>query len=287
MTPRHVHALLLTGALAGMALAGLGVLEPRQQPTRAVPDHAVAVVEGQVITRADYQRALANLEAERRAENRLEESARRQVLERLIDEELLVQRGLELGLAARDPRVRADLSAAVVDMMTARGQGEATSEDPGDAELERFYRENQAYFARPARVRVEQHWFADKAQAEAARAHLLAGQELPDDLRGDAAPVPIPDALISASRLSDYLGATALRFVLDAPVGQPSPIVPATGGYRVLRVLERQPAAARPFDEIREQVLIEYRRRAGERAVRRFLEERRERAQIAIAEDRL
>ena len=43
------------------------------------------------------------------------------VEERLIDEELLVARGLELGLARRDPRVRKDLTASVIDAVAVTG----------------------------------------------------------------------------------------------------------------------------------------------------------------------
>ena len=97
----------------------------------------------------------------------------------------------------------------------------------------------------------------------------------------------LPGGLLPANKLEDYLGATATRFALEAPLGEISPVLAATGGYRLLRVVERKPPRARAFAEVREQVLNEYRRRAGERAVRGFLDERRARAHIVVAEDRL
>jgi parvulin-like peptidyl-prolyl isomerase len=53
-------------------------------------------------------------------------------------------------------------------------------------------------------------------------------------------------------------------------------------GFHVLQVLERQADAAPPLEQIAEQVLAEYRRRAGEHALRAYLDELRSRADIEV-----
>lgn len=94
---------LAAGALLGLAAAGAALLAPRAGPA-ALPDDVVAVVNGAPVRSADYRRAVAALAADRR--DPLGDADRRFVLERLVDEELLVQRALELGLARHDRRVR-------------------------------------------------------------------------------------------------------------------------------------------------------------------------------------
>lgn len=278
INPRLVNVTLALGALLGLALAASGVLAPRTGTPRALPGGAIALVDGRPITDAQYHQALAAVSADRR-ERALDGDLRQHVLERLIDDELLVQRGLELGLAGRDPRVRADLGVAVIDQITAQ----AEAEQPDDAALRAFYADNQSFFARPPRVRVHQHWFTDRAAAEAGRADWLAARPV----ESSSVPAPVPDRLLPAPKLRDYVGATATRFALDAAPGAISEVLPAAGGFRVVRVLERVPAQVRELDDIRDLVRAEYMRRAGERAVREFLDRRRARVPIVVAEDRL
>jgi len=101
--------LLLAGLALGAALGASGiVLRPASD---ALPDDALAVVGEAVVLRADYDRALSSLEAQGRP---VDVAARRRLRDRLVDEELLVQYGVELGLVGSDPRVRSTLSAAVL-----------------------------------------------------------------------------------------------------------------------------------------------------------------------------
>src|SRR5262249_59790115 len=79
-----------------------------------------------------------------------DEALRRHVLDRLIDEELLVQRGLELGLARVDPRVRRELAAAVVtEAVTEGDHGEPTADD-----LRAFYDAARGFFAPRGRLHL-------------------------------------------------------------------------------------------------------------------------------------
>ena len=69
--------------------------------------------------------------------------------------------------------------------------------------------------------------------------------------------------------------------------GSLSEPVRSSFGYHLIRVVERRAGKPRPFESVRPQVVAEYRRRQGERRVRRLLEERRAQASIAIAEGKL
>ncbi len=101
-----VSLLLALGALTGIGLATMELL--RSEPT--LEGDVVAMVGEQSIRTDDLQRALDAVRADRRGDLRPED--RRRVLDRLIDEQLLVAYGLDVGLAARDARVRTDLANA-------------------------------------------------------------------------------------------------------------------------------------------------------------------------------
>jgi len=280
--------LLAIGAGAGVALAATGLVASSVTRGRGLPPGAVARVNGALVRGDDYARSLDALERDRRAGR--EPADRRLVLDRLIDEELLVQRGLELGLARQDARVRRDLTAAVIDAVVT----EHEDGTPPDAELEAFYRRERDFFARPGRLRVRQLWCradtaADapsaEARARAAAASLRAGEDFAGVRArlGDPEIAPLPDALLSPAKLLDHLGPTALRAALELEAGAVSDPVRSATGYHVLQVVEREAEWVPPREEIADEVLAEYRRRRGERALRAYVDGLRARADVEIA----
>jgi PPIC-type PPIASE domain len=285
---KRATGLLAAGALAGLVAASAGLLIGAPHGS-ALPSGAVATVNGTVVRTVEYERALEALASDRRTP--LGDADRRHVLDRLVDEELLVQRGVELGLVQHDRRVRGDLVSAVIDSVVADADDGG---EPSPQELRDFYSANRDYFTRAGRVRARQLWVAqasgrsdgearDRA-AEAAR-RLRGGdsfEEVAASL-GDPAVVSLPDALLPATKLVEYVGPGATAAALALPPGQPSDPLPAPGGYRVLEVVEREPAAPPPFEAIQDEVRAEWRRRAGDRALERYLEELRARARIDLA----
>jgi parvulin-like peptidyl-prolyl isomerase len=284
---RSSFALLALGAAAGIAAAGYGIL--RSDDAAALPEGAVATVNGAAISADTYARLVAGFESDTRETASPEMRAR--ILDRLIEEELLVQRGLELGLAESDRRVRADIVQAMVRAAIA----EAESAEPSERELRAFYEEERDAFTTPGRLRIAQLFVrvkdaADDAparvRAEQARAQLAAGGELAAvrAALGDAELSSAPDALLPPAKLREYVGPSVLRVALEAELGVWSAPVRSGAGYHVISVVEREPAHTPPLDEIREQVRNEWVRRGGDRALRRYLDELRSDAEVRVAE---
>jgi parvulin-like peptidyl-prolyl isomerase len=289
--------LLVLGAASGVALAAMGLLggmSPGRasatwaSPTQSLPPNAVARVNGEVIRAEDYQRALEAVREDRR--DGLDDTKRGQVLDRLIEEELLVQRGLALGFARQDTRVRKDLTAAVIDSVVAEYQ----DVQPTDAELQTFYDAHRDFFTGPGRLRVRQVWCRTGTTAEAtvaldraqqAASRLRAGEQFATvrDALGDRELAPLPDALLPAAKLADYLGPTALRTTMSLAAGAVSEPIRSSTGYHVLQVLERQPDAVPPLDAIKTQVAMEFRRRRADQALRAYVDDLRASAQVEIA----
>ena len=103
------------------------------------------------------------------------------------------------------------------------------------------------------------------------------------DAVGDPELAPLPEALLPPAKLLDYLGPTALRSALALEPGAVSDPVRSHTGYHVLQVVERREDADVPLDEARPEVVAEFRRRSGERALRTYLEQLRRRGQIEVA----
>ncbi|MDH4253203.1 MAG: SurA N-terminal domain-containing protein, partial [Gammaproteobacteria bacterium] len=93
---------LAGGAVAGLLFAAYGLLE-RDAGQGALPPAAVARVNERVITADQLERAIARLPAVPPDEA---DNARQWMLQRLLEDELLVQRGIALGLPESDLTVR-------------------------------------------------------------------------------------------------------------------------------------------------------------------------------------
>lgn len=245
--------LLIAGLAAGAVLGAVGL---RAAPSGALPPGAVARVDGQLILRDAWLRAVTAVASERRAP--LTDADRRHILERLIDEELLVRHGVALGLVERDARLR---SALVSEVMQAASQ--AARVEPDEAALRAFYDEQHGAFTPAPRLRVR----AWRVDAAGARAPFVPA---------------VPDALLPAAKLQAYLGPALTQRALALAPGQA-----ADAGGVVLEVLEARPAAAPPFEQVRAEVRREVLRRADEAAVRELLAQLRERTPIAVEAGRL
>jgi parvulin-like peptidyl-prolyl isomerase len=255
----------------------------------SLPDGVMASVNGALIRGDDWARLVEGVESDTREPAGPE--LRRRVLDRMIDEELLVQRAVELGLVETDRRVRADLTQAMIQSIVV----ETEDVEPAPEELRRFYEEEAAFFTQPGRVRAAQVFFrvrsvaeeeATAARAGEAHARLLAGESLAEVRAelGDEEVSPLPDALLPPAKLREYVGPTALRAVMELEPGAVSEPVRSGTGYHVFVLVESEDPALPPFDAVAAHVRAEWIRRAGDRALRGYLDDLRENASVVTVD---
>lgn len=280
---RRARWLLLAGAALGIGLAVAGLLAP-DAPSLAPDGDEIARVNGVPIARRDFARALARVEAD--VAGAASDAGRQHVLERLIDDELLVQRGVALGLIESDAVVRKALASAVIASVVA----DVSSAVPDDAELEAFYAANAAYFARPGRARIARIAVRDGPDADARMRAALAALDAgtpPAEVRariGGDDPEILPDAPLPEAKLRELLGPTQSGVALALEPGSHSAVQAGEGSRYILVSLEREPPRTPALDEIRPLVEAEWTRRAGERALAAYLAELRDDASISRAD---
>jgi parvulin-like peptidyl-prolyl isomerase len=127
---------------------------------------------------------------------------------------------------------------------------------------------------------------AQLARAGEAQQRLLGGEPLAAvrSALGDVEVSPIPDALLPPAKLREYVGPTALRAVLELAPGATSAPVRSGMGLHVFQVVEREEPRVPPFEEIAPHVEAEWVRRAGDRALRAYLDDLRAEAQVETVE---
>jgi hypothetical protein len=268
-----------------MAVAAAGVFGPSGRDDRGLPEDVIARVNGEAIYRTELETALEMLARDKR--NPLGDDDRAHVLDRLIEEELLVQRGLAVGLVESDRTVRKNIVTAMIDSIVMESRSETGTDD----DLRSFYEGNREYFLRPDALRVRQILFREgsdrgdpSARAKEASAAIGEGMSTSDASRryGDAPVHPVPDVALPPSALREYLGPTAVAALQSLEPGEVSPPLPSPYGRQIIEVVERRRNAAPPFEEIRDQVAAVYRQRRAGEALRAYLDRLRDEAHVEL-----
>lgn len=261
---------LYAGAIAGLLAAAFGILR-QAEPGNELPEGALARVNDQFISRDNFERAV-----ERMGTGSAGDDTR--VLQRLVDDELLVQRGLELGIAQSDIAVRS----AIVNSMIASVTAEADSADPSDEQLEQYLEDNAERFRFVARMSVAAWQSDDEAIAQDFVTALREDGAAAEPEAIDRVP-GLPAGLAPVERLRDYLGPGITAAATDMPVGS-SAVFARRGRWMVVQVLDKELDTLGDLDPIRNRVLMDFRRDLADSLLRDYLEDLRRRADVVVAQ---
>jgi parvulin-like peptidyl-prolyl isomerase len=287
MTSPGRRAWLIAGALTGCLLSAIQILHDARIPVRFLPGIA-ARVNGREIDTVSVERTVAGFDTRLRNS---EPAPRKQVVSRMIDEELLVQHALDSGAAETDPEVRAALVRAAI----ARVNSEVSSQSVSESEIGAFYQLHRSAYASPAEFQVTPLYFESRAfpnleqaerRADSARAGVRAGQTVESLQRAaDVLPFGPPAQLATARTLANYFGSPLADELDRLQAGEASE--PAAFGHGVLLLyLNRRVDGATPtLQSIHDLVQADALRDKQEAALADLLASLRKSAHIDIAPD--
>ena len=278
--------LFTLAGLAGLTFAlltALGILPPQfgNQELRLRGDVPIASVNGESVSKVEYLRALTAMQAG--LDRSLSETDKRAALQVLIDEEVILQHALNIGLARSDPMARKNLVQALM-----RSTALLTDYETDTQKLETFFKENKHLFVAPRMVRVKV-LTTDKVKTadtfrqamingetfDAAGRHLgLTEKDLPDD--------------IPLGKAADYLGGTARDRLATLKEGEIiGPIKSGSESDRQYMFIWLMKATRLDveFNEVAEIVKAEWQRRREEKAFETYLSNLRQTADIRLHND--
>ena len=177
---RRSMVLLASGALIGLAIAGYGLFTAKGTRSRGVPPEAIALVNQRQILRSDFMTQAQTQYTVPFAQSSAEQ--RQKVLQDMINEELMMQRGLEIDLPSYDPDVRNALVAGVELEVTA----DVLAQQPTTEEMRAYYEAHKDKYSSEGVMQLRDlvvkpdtaHPAAARAIATAAIAALRKGQTL-------------------------------------------------------------------------------------------------------------
>jgi hypothetical protein len=268
----------LLGAVLGLCVAGIGLLRRAPLIIAAVPPGYVAMVNGRGILMSDFM-AQATDSTGKDDFSQTTPAERHRVLHDMIDEELLVQRGLVLDLPETTTEVRGVIAAGV-DTQVAQP---AVSVSVTEEDLRNFYQAHQGDFTTAGSMDVKdivlhvggyENANQTTAQAESdateAAYQLRAGAD-PDYVMNhfgfvDSGRMDGTRQLDFAAKL--HLGEKLYAVARRLEDGQVSDPVTDHDGVHLLLMQQRIPERVADFNTARDRVYSEYkdsqRRRAAE-----------------------
>jgi hypothetical protein len=286
--PARSLAVFAAGTVLGLGIAAYGLFNAAGTRIAGVPPEDIALVNGRHILRSDF---ITQIQIETSLPYEQTTAAQRQkVLSDMINEELLVQRGLEVDLAASDPDVRQ----AMVTGVQLQVDADILAAQPADDVLMRYWTEHMDKYAgegilamrdfvlRPT-DEISQEQAVAKANA-AAVAFRKGGAT--DDI---AATFGLMDSgKLERGDLFDFAVKLKLEPVLYQVVAkldahEASDAMVEAGVVHVLMMEKHMRPAKRGFAEVRDAVMQDYKREEQTRVEQANLQYLKGKADIQIA----
>lgn len=265
--PSRSLALPAAGALMGLVLAGAALVKRPPPPEQSVPPGYAALVNGKGILMSDYWAQAMEVEGVSFEETTPAQRAR--VLRGMIDEELLVQRGVVLDLPETTTEVR-NVMVAAVNTQVAQPQ---LAEPVTDEQLQAWFNAHQAEYTAEGAMDVTdlvlhvggyENANQNSAQAEtdavdatyqlragADRRHIMDHFGFVDSGRTSGMEVDLG----ARTHLGEHLFGIA-RTMQDGQVSDP---ITEPDGLHILVMNQRSAAHAAAFNDVRNKVYQDYR----------------------------
>ena len=264
------QSILGIGLIIGVLLASFAIVERNN----ITDQNWAAKIEDQLIPYERYQMQLEGLARDKRSP--LTNQDKEYVLERMIEEELLIKRAIDLGMLENNPMARG----TIVQQMIKNIVTEGSRIEPQENELIEFFQENIGFFTKANRLRVRQIFFSqddfgDEAfvKANDAFVRLNKGENFEEvALSGSKSALKIPDTLMNLSKVREYIGPSLMREAQLLKPGYSSAPNKVSGGYKIIYLVDREDAIQPEYSNIRNAVLSEFLKRRDDQSLRKYLD---------------
>jgi parvulin-like peptidyl-prolyl isomerase len=263
-------------ALIGLILILVGS-NTRFNLTNYPPDTLVTV-NGYPITKSALRNAEKRIQSN--SSDPMNPDDRELLLQRLIDDELMLQHAENLGIFTTDPGIRKLLVRSSVDSIIEDSRSKPIS----DEQLRTFYEDHKSVFQRPSRLQLKVASFSNPEMAKDTRE--LIKKEVPFELAlaetktGEL--INIPSSLLPEHVLRRYLGSKLTAVALSLSENQISSPITIDEFTYLIYLLAKEPEQQLSFDDSYLQVNSEYRSRNRQNALTSALIQLRQDADIQV-----
>lgn len=267
---RFYSFVLFAGILIGALMAAYSVIEKSN-----ISDYKwAAKIEDTSIPMEKYLTQLDGLSKDKRSP--LTQKDKEYVLERMIEEELLIKRAIDLGMLNDNPMARGTIVQQMIKTIIA----ENARYEISDSELESFFQENSGFFTKSSRLRIQQIYFSneqlkDDSLVVAKKAYdlLKRGDDFESVSRlGSPSALKIPNSLMTLSKVREYIGPSLMNLARELEINSFTSPIEVSGGYKIIYLIDKEMASPPQFNDIKASVSSEFLKRKDDQSLRSYLE---------------
>ena len=269
--------LLLLASIIGTFLAIYSIVDSNKNFS-SLPDDVIAIVNDKIIPSERYRTVIQLIENDKRDD--LTKADRKMALDRIIEEELLVQYAYQNGFLEADDLLRKSIVRSVVDSIVEQ----SVSVIPDEDELRDFYQDNLPVFTLDEQYRVV--IFSSQSLLDITTAKEIWQKSY--DIKKLEIDIPsirqldIPSGFISKLKLGTLIGPLLRDVVLSLKTGETSKIIETIYGHTIVTLVDKKDKIIPEYSDINEVVLQEYRRRQREKILEELLSDLKRQSDIDI-----
>ena len=269
--------LLLLASIIGTLLAIYSIMDSNKNYS-SLPDNVAAVVNDKIIPSERYQTVIQLIKNDKRDD--LTDIDRKMALERIIEEELLVQYAYQNGFLEADDLLRKSIVRSVVDSIAEQ----SISVIPNEKTLRDFYQDNLSLFTIDEQFRIVILSSQNGSDINAGKVIWQDSYDIPllmNEIRS-IKKLDISSDFISKYRLGTLIGPLLRDVVLSLKLGETSEPLETIYGYSIVTLIDKKGRVIPDFKEINEIVLQEYKRRQRETILNDLLSDLKRQSDINI-----
>ena len=273
----EIHPLLILGGIISIAIIGSSFI----QKVDLTQLNWVAKIDERAISKEKYETYLESIAQSRKTG--LIESDPENILERMIDEELLIQRGIDLGMIENNPEIRSMIIQKMISSIVAETDNLRIS----TKDLKAFYSANQDLFTPSPKLHLIKLSFASdqRASGTTAKDFLADGDLAAAKSLASIEVISLPNTLLPAMKVREYIGPYLTQVALGLQEGEVSDLIELDDQFHLLVPVQKVIQGAPEFNDIYQEVESEYIRFKGEEMLDEYLEDLRNWYDVVKAND--
>ena len=230
-------------------------------------DQAIARVGEKEISRQRFEEIIKILDDQSNSQLTLEK--KNLIRERLIDEELLIQRAIELDLVRNDSLVKGNIIQTMFQYII----NSKELAEPSEKDLREYFAKEKNYFSSGKRYKLKNYSFRNFNDAEMARNSLIKNN-LENFLKlvTTENTLDLPDVFLTPQKIRDYLGTKALEELHSLEKGDFSNIYEINQVPSIIICIDILQDKNPQFEEIFEQIKNKFIRDREDNLVKEYIE---------------
>ena len=230
-------------------------------------DSAVARVGEKEISMQRFEEIIKVLDDQSNSELTLER--KNMIRERLIDEELLIQRAIELDLIRNDSLIKGN----IIQTMFQHIINSNEVIEPSEKQLRDYFRKEKDYFSSGKRFKLKNYSFRNLNEAETGSKYLKQNNfDAFLNLTNKENIFDVPEVFLTPQKIRDYLGPKALQELENLNKGDYSEVVQLNDIPSIIFCIDILYSKTPLFEEIYDQIKDKFIREREDILVKEYIE---------------